>query len=114
MADGFAFRAKDKPVVIKGFNLFLELSKILYIATIILSIYLGVIFHVRFIVPLLLLHFVAKSIPYNLSAGLKWNYIGQGVFDTLIKTVTGANIYMWLVLQILAVIGSLAIIKYWI
>ena len=98
-ADALVFRAKTDPQIVWGFNVFLEASKMLYIALIIACIMLGRSWKQRYIIPLILLHFVAKSIPFNIVAGLEWNYIGVGVFDMMIRFVTMGSVWMWLIMQ---------------
>jgi hypothetical protein len=99
LGDALMFRAKTKPFVLWGFNVYLEASKLTYIAYGIACIMLGMAWHIKYIVPLILLHFVCKSIPFNLVSGLKWNYIGKGTFDYFIRIVTMGSLWMWLLLQ---------------
>jgi hypothetical protein len=111
LADALMFRAKTDPVIIWQFNLFLELSKLCYIGMIVTAIMIGKQWKNRYIIPLILIHFVAKSIPFNLIAGLEWNYIGTGIFDTFIKLITQASVWMWLVLQAICIGIAQAIIR---
>lgn len=99
LADALMFRAKSKPLTVFTLNIWLELSKMAYIAMIVCSIYLGMSWQNKYIVPLLLFHFVCKSIPYNIVAGLKWNYVGVGGFDLLIRFVTQGSLWLWLLIQ---------------
>lgn len=99
LADALMYRAKTKPVIVLHFNIFLELSKLFYIAMIVVAVLIGQNWQNNMFVPLLLLHFVAKSIPFNIVAGLKWNYIGTGIFDRIIRIITMGSVWMWLLFQ---------------
>ena len=99
VADALMFRAKTDPVTIGQFNLFLELSKFCYIGMIVVAVMIGKQWKNRYIIPIVLIHFVAKGIPFNLVAGLDWNYIGVGVFDILIRFMTMGSVWMWLIMQ---------------
>ena len=111
LADAFVFRAKTDPITMGSFNLFLEASKMCYIAMVVSCILLGRKWQNKYILPLLFLHFIAKSIPFNIAAGLPWDYIGGGIFDTIIKVMTGANVYIWIFLQLILVTLSYLIIS---
>lgn len=109
-ADAFVFRAKVDPIVIWEFNLFLEVSKICYIGMVVSCILLGRVWRKNLIAPILFMLFIAKSIPFNLVAGLQWDYIGIGIFDTAIKVITGVNVYVWISLQIILLVLSILMI----
>ena len=109
-ADAFVFRAKVSPVTMGDFNIFLELSKICYIGMGVTCILLGRNWRNKLIAPILFMLFIAKSIPFNIAAGLQWNYIGVGIFDTAIKVITGANVYVWILLQVILLVLSVLMI----